>query len=426
MPKISELTAASGLADADLVPLVQSTNTRKATLAQLRALLAPAVSTLPAASAVAGTDLLEVSQGGTARKATVTQLAALIGGQGYPQEGAMARTAVEHAFRRRFMGPDATEQFRIEGTPLAVEFWRAGGAIAGAGPFMFAWSDTIANVPAVFGGKGTGSVFLANGAGPMLEAEEGGVGKQVDAPLKVRGGARDWTSQPGIYAPALRKLWMGVGGKRLLEIRTDAAGAGDTVAIAIAADATMAKIIAEGSLTNVPLYLQSKGTGNITLGNSAAGSMLYVQPASGGAAANIPYIQPGISGQPADIALSPANGAPLRLGVLGRINIAGGFARGGKLVRNAASGYADVTLTALVSRVLIDGAGTIATAAFTMPLSAGLVDGQEISFTASQTVTALTITANTDQTVVGAPTTMDPDTPFALAFDTTTGKWTRV
>lgn len=425
MPRISELTAASGLADADLMPLVQGSATRKATMAQLRALVAPEVSTLPAASALAGADLVEVSQSGTKRRATLTQLAALVGGQGYPQEGAMARTAVEHAFRRRFMGPDSTEQFRIESTPLAVEFWRAGGAIAGAGPFLFAWSETQANVPAVFGAKGTGSVILANGAGPMIEAQEGAVGKQVDAPLLVRGGAKDWTTQPGIYAGADRKLWMGIAGKRLLEIRTDSAGAGDTVALAIAADASTAKVIAEGSLTNVPLYLQSKGTGNITLGNGATGAIAYFQPASGGSSVAILQFQSGPVGQPADIMVN-GNLGPLRLGASGRVNVAGGFARGGKLVRNAGSGYADVTLTALVSRVLIDGASTIAAAAFTMPASAGLMDGHEISFTASQTVTALTITANTAQTVVGAPTTMDPDTPFALAFDTTTGKWTRV
>lgn len=387
MPKISDLTAAASLAGANLVPLVQGANTRKMSLTQLAEFLVPS---------------------------------------GYPQTGAMARTIVEHAFRRRFMGPDATEQFRIEGTPLSVEYWRAGGAIAGAGPFLFAWSDTQANVPAVFGGKGTGSVILANGAGPMIEAEEGGVGKQVDAPLKVRGGAKDWSSQPGIYAAATRKLWMGIGGKRLLEIRTDSEGAGDTVALAIAADSVTAKIVAEGSNADVPLYLQSKGAGGVALGNSVSGTMLNVLPASGGSAANVPYIRPGIANQPGDIAMSPDNNVPLRLGVLGRVNVAGGFGRGGKTIRNAASGYADITLAGTTSRVFIDGAGTIAAAAFTMPASAGLFDGQEISFTASQTVTALTLTANTAQTIVGAPTTMTALTPFALAFDTTTGKWTRV
>ncbi|MBX9595677.1 MAG: hypothetical protein K2X46_15035 [Roseomonas sp.] len=384
----------------------------------------PKISDLAAATALAAGHVLPVVQGSGTRKATMTQVAEFMAANGYPTTGAMARTAVEHAFRRRFMGPDGTEQVRIEGTPLAVEFWRMGGAIAGAGPFLMAWSETQADVPAVIGGKGKGSVFLANGAGPMLEAMEGGANKQVDAPLQVRGGATDWTTQPGIYAPASRKLWMGVAGKRVMEVRADSAGAGDTVALGFAVDATLAKIVAEGSNTNVALYMQTKGTGNLTVGNGATGNIAFFQPATGGAAVAVLQFQSGPSGQPADITVN-ADAGPLRLGVTGRVNIAGGVALGGKVVRNAASGYANLALTATTGHVFIDGASTIAAAAFTMPASAALMDGQRISFTASQTVTALTLTANTAQTMVGAPTTMDVTTPFTLVFDSTTGKWTR-
>jgi lysophospholipase L1-like esterase len=343
----------------------------------------------------------------------------------YPQGGAMARTVDEYAFRRRFRAPDGGIQVQVDQVPLAVEYWRQGGGIAGAGAYMMAWSDANPTAQAVVVAKGTGFVTLGNGAGPLLEARDTGASKQVDAPVIVRGGATDYTTHPAVMAPNLRALWLGIDNRPLVRLSEDVSGNATQAGWRISASSTIAKLQAEGAAGNIGVFVAGKGTGNITLGNIENGNMLLVQP-SLGASVNVPYIQPGTSGQPADIAMSPANGAPLRLGVLGRVSIGGGFARGGKLVRNAASGYGAVTIASTVSRVFIDGASTITSAEFTMPPSADLTDGQEISFTASQTVTTLTINANTAQTLVGAPATMGATSPFTLCFDSTTGKWTRV
>ncbi len=353
------------------------------------------------------------------------QIAARLNGFIYPQEGAMARTVDEYAFRRRFRAPDGGIQVQVDQVPLAVEYWRQGGGIAGAGAYMMAWSDANPTAQAVVVAKGTGFVTLGNGAGPLLEARDTGASKMVDAPVIVRGGATDYTTHPGVMAPNLRALWLGIDNRPLVRLSEDVSGDATNAGWRISASSTIAKLQAEGAAANIGVFVAGKGTGNITLGNVANGNMLLVQP-SLGASVNVPYIQPGTAGQPADIAMSPANGAPLRLGVGGRINVAGGFARGGKLVRNAASGYGAITIAGTVSRVFIDGASTITSATFTMPPSADLTDGQEISFTASQTVTTLTLNANTSQTLVGAPTTMGATTPFTLCFDSTTGKWTRV
>ena len=74
---------------------------------------------------------------------------------------------------------------------------------------------------------------------------------------------------------------------------------------------------------------------------------------------------------------------------------------------------------------LLSPAGTIATATIVFPISTGLVDGQEIIVTSSQTITALTINGN-GSTVSGGPTTIGATSPMKMKYNVLTTSWHKV
>ncbi len=66
-------------------------------------------------------------------------------------------------------------------------------------------------------------------------------------------------------------------------------------------------------------------------------------------------------------------------------------------------------------------AGTLATLTTTMP--AGPVDGQEVTFTTSQTITAWTLQANTGQTIQGAPPSLTSGNMVTFRWNVNFGAW---
>ncbi len=64
--------------------------------------------------------------------------------------------------------------------------------------------------------------------------------------------------------------------------------------------------------------------------------------------------------------------------------------------------------------VIINAAGTLATGTIIMP--SALFDGQYITFTSNQTITALTLTPNAGQTVNGTATTLNATTPVKFIY----------
>lgn len=73
--------------------------------------------------------------------------------------------------------------------------------------------------------------------------------------------------------------------------------------------------------------------------------------------------------------------------------------------------------------LVLTPAGTIAAGTITMPPNPP--DNQPLRLTCSQTVTALTISANAGQTVVGAPTTITPATPVEFFYNVANATWYR-
>jgi len=68
--------------------------------------------------------------------------------------------------------------------------------------------------------------------------------------------------------------------------------------------------------------------------------------------------------------------------------------------------------------------GTYANGTFIMPTSP--LNGQLLRFATNNTITALTLTPSTGQTVVGAPAGLTINTGIAFFFDRQTGQWLRL
>lgn len=75
-----------------------------------------------------------------------------------------------------------------------------------------------------------------------------------------------------------------------------------------------------------------------------------------------------------------------------------------------------------INNLVLDPAGTLASGTIIMPASA--VDGQIVSIITSQSITSVTISGNSGQTIVNAPTTLTT-TGCSFIFDRTAATWYR-
>lgn len=81
------------------------------------------------------------------------------------------------------------------------------------------------------------------------------------------------------------------------------------------------------------------------------------------------------------------------------------------------------TVPGNVTALILTPAGTIATGAITLP--ANPYDNYPFRCISSQTVTTLTVNANTAQSIVGAPTTVGAAAPFEVFYNLATASWYR-
>jgi len=77
-----------------------------------------------------------------------------------------------------------------------------------------------------------------------------------------------------------------------------------------------------------------------------------------------------------------------------------------------------------VTSLLLDPAGTLATGAVIFPVTP--IDGQTLSISSSQTITALTLSAPTGQTILSAITTLAANDHTAWQYTASVSKWFRV
>lgn len=76
-----------------------------------------------------------------------------------------------------------------------------------------------------------------------------------------------------------------------------------------------------------------------------------------------------------------------------------------------------------VTALVLTPAGTIATGTIKLPPNP--TDNTPFRCATSQTVTSLTVSANTGQTLVGAPTTITAIAPFEVFYNLTNATWYR-
>lgn len=79
------------------------------------------------------------------------------------------------------------------------------------------------------------------------------------------------------------------------------------------------------------------------------------------------------------------------------------------------------TFAAGITNLIMNPAGTLATGTITMPASPA--DGMTITFSSTQTITALTVNGNSGQTVVGAPTTLTAGAVVVLVYRLSATTW---
>ena len=94
-----------------------------------------------------------------------------------------------------------------------------------------------------------------------------------------------------------------------------------------------------------------------------------------------------------------------------------------KVVQTPTTGFS-ITIGNATTTTLLTPAGTLASGTITMP--AAPVDGQIVRVLSSHTVTALTVSPNTSQSVSGAPTMITSTTPFSMIYDLASTTWYRM
>jgi len=73
--------------------------------------------------------------------------------------------------------------------------------------------------------------------------------------------------------------------------------------------------------------------------------------------------------------------------------------------------------------LLLKPSGTLASGTVVMP--AAPVDGQIARVLSSQTITSLSVSPSSGQSVVGAPSTIVPSAPFSMIYDLASTTWYR-
>jgi len=107
----------------------------------------------------------------------------------------------------------------------------------------------------------------------------------------------------------------------------------------------------------------------------------------------------------------------------GVLSIAGAYADLSKNIQVPSTGFS-ITIGNNVSTQILNPAGTLATGTLTMP--AAPADGQQVFVCSSQVITALTVSPNTGQTIINAPTSIALGSGFGYIYDLASTTWFRL
>jgi hypothetical protein len=112
----------------------------------------------------------------------------------------------------------------------------------------------------------------------------------------------------------------------------------------------------------------------------------------------------------------------LAIKATGQVVLLGAQADQSKVVQTPTTGFS-ITIGNATTTTLLTPSATLASGTITMPATP--VDGQIARVLSSQTVTSLTVSPNSGQSISGAPSTIGPTTPFAMIYDLASATWYR-
>lgn len=189
------------------------------------------------------------------------------------------------------------------------------------------------------------------------------------------------------------------------------------------ASGTGAALLAHGADANVQLYIGGQGTMPISVLTrqsieqfrvaDSIGATNFVV-ASGGTAA-LPATL-GVGGTAADVGLAVSgmgSGATLLGSASSAVALLGAVAERAYSVQTPVSGAA-ITVPDTISLLQLNPPGTLASLAVTLPVHP--VDGQVVAIATTQTITALVLSANPGQTLLGAPSTLAANSAVEFRF----------
>jgi hypothetical protein len=301
----------------------------------------------------------------------------------------------------------------------------AGGATSGAGgPALIKGGVPVSGAGGAV--QLTGAAGVTSGAGGAVSATAGnGVGTGAGGSAQITAGNSTGTTGNGgaavLKAGSAQTSTSGAGGALTLQSGSGANGAsatgnGGNVGISSGTGGT-----AGGNGGSI------SATGGSAIGGTGTGGAVTLSGGASSVAAggNVTLSAgPGIAqaNDGTTVIASPTGGNAFQVDQYSNAINLQGSAITGKSVQAPTTGFA-ITIAAGITRLILNPAGTLASGTITMP--AAPVDGQIVEISTTQTVTALTVSANTGQTISGAASTIVATAGLSWAYELSLTKWIR-
>lgn len=333
------------------------------------------------------------------------------------------------------LAPDGSRQFEAGLGLGAVNYLRLQGALANDAVSISS-QGTDADIPISYHAKGLESHHFGNGGGQQFEIAD--AGSPTSSWLVARGGTSS-SDPPSLESPNNLNLEVDstftvrvvINGAITTEFaRLNPANPVNAYPILTGSDGA-ARFTTGGAGTNRGFFFQTAGTGSYIFWNGT-GALCTFDVVNAGTPVNQVLIRANTAGNDATIRSSgEANGnlqiSPTVSGTgtvrVSRLNIINMHAVTGVTYNTPTTGFS-LTISNDVTELHLTPAGTLATGTITMP--AAPIDGQDVTITSTQTVTALTHNPNTGHTLLGALTTIAANGFARFRFRASTNQWRRV
>jgi hypothetical protein len=332
------------------------------------------------------------------------------------------------------LAPDGTKQFEAGLGLGAVNFLRLQGALANDAVSISS-QGTDADIPISYAAKGTESHHFGNGGGQQFEIRD--AGSPTSSWPYVHGGTSS-SDPPAMGSPNNLNFEVGSGftvrvvinGAITTEFaRFNPANAVNAYPILSGSDGA-ARFTTGGAGTNRGFFFQTAGTGSYIFWNGS-GALCTFDQVNAGTPVNQVLIRANTAGTDATIrSAGEANGSlqisPTVSGTgtvkISRFNAVNVSCVTGVTYNTPTTGFS-ITIGD-TSELHLTPAGTLAAGTLTMPSAP--VDGQTVTISTTQTITALTHNPNSGQTLLGALTTLAANGFATYRYRASTTTWRRV